>query len=187
MIRSNGRIDLTMNEDNLRQTIDATIDDVAPEGSIGETAELAQSAADAMRASIAAADQRARDAVRTAPNTNAGAAVLAADFHERLRAAGASMARSMQHLAMAGQLDTEPTPVSDAVMSRDLVDHPQHYTSHPSGIECIQVTEHAGFNVGNAIKYLWRTEWGEKGTDPVEDLRKAAWYIQREIDKLAKP
>lgn len=82
-----------------------------------------------------------------------------------------------------GQLDTEPTPVSDAVMRADVVNHPSHYTSHPSGIECIQVTEHAGFAVGNAIKYLWRSEWGEKGTDPVEDLRKAAWYIQREIDR----
>jgi hypothetical protein len=75
-----------------------------------------------------------------------------------------------------------PTPVADA-LAADPVNHPDHYTSHPSGIECIEVTEHAGFNIGNAIKYLWRTEWGEKG-DPVENLRKAAWYIQREIDKL---
>lgn len=82
-----------------------------------------------------------------------------------------------------GQLDDEPTPISDAVMHADVVNHPSHYTSHPSGIECIQVTEHASFNVGNAVKYLWRSEWGEKGTDPVEDLRKAAWYLQREIDR----
>lgn len=62
----------------------------------------------------------------------------------------------------------------------DLVNHPPHYTSHPSGIECIQITEHMGFNIGNAIKYLWRAD--EKGA-PLDDLRKAAWYVQREIER----
>lgn len=61
------------------------------------------------------------------------------------------------------------------------VDHPVHYTSHPSGVECITVTEAFNFNVGNAIKYLWRA--GLKN-DAVEDLRKAAWYIEREIKRL---
>lgn len=60
----------------------------------------------------------------------------------------------------------------------DSVDHPAHYTSHPSGIECIQVTEHMGFNLGNAVKYVWRADL--KG-DAIEDLRKARWYIDREI------
>ena len=60
----------------------------------------------------------------------------------------------------------------------DPVNHPRHYNSHPSGIECIQVTEHMGFNLGNALKYIWRADL--KG-DAVEDLKKAAWYIQREI------
>lgn len=63
----------------------------------------------------------------------------------------------------------------------DAVNHPQHYTSHPSGVECIQVTEHMGFCVGNAIKYLWRA--GLKGST-VEDLKKARWYIDREIARL---
>jgi hypothetical protein len=62
----------------------------------------------------------------------------------------------------------------------DNVNHPKHYTSHPSGVECIQVTEHMGFNLGNAMKYLWRAD--EKGA-PIEDLEKAVWYIQREISK----
>lgn len=62
----------------------------------------------------------------------------------------------------------------------DLINHPPHYTSHPSGIECIEVTEHFGFCVGNAIKYLWRA--GLKG-DALEDLEKAAFYVQREIDR----
>lgn len=60
----------------------------------------------------------------------------------------------------------------------DLVNHPAHYTEHPSGIECIQVTEHMGFCIGNAIKYLWRADL--KG-NAIQDLEKAAWYIQREI------
>ena len=60
----------------------------------------------------------------------------------------------------------------------DEINHPKHYTSHPSGIECIEVVEHLGFCVGNAIKYLWRA--GLKG-DALEDLKKARWYIDREI------
>lgn len=60
----------------------------------------------------------------------------------------------------------------------DLVNHPPHYTAHPSGVECIAITEHMGFNLGNAIKYLWRAD--EKGA-PLDDLRKARWYVDREI------
>lgn len=60
----------------------------------------------------------------------------------------------------------------------DLINHPPHYTSHPSGVECITITEHMGFNLGNAIKYIWRAD--EKG-NALDDLRKAEWYIQREI------
>lgn len=65
----------------------------------------------------------------------------------------------------------------------DAVDHPKHYTSHPSGVECIQVTEHMGFNLGNAIKYIWRADLKNNS---IEDLRKAAWYVQREIAKREK-
>jgi hypothetical protein len=63
----------------------------------------------------------------------------------------------------------------------DNVNHPKHYTNHPSGVECIEVTEHMNFCVGNAIKYLWRA--GLKG-EQVEDLRKARWYIDREIARI---
>lgn len=67
----------------------------------------------------------------------------------------------------------------------DPVHHPSHYTSHPSGVECITVTEHMNFNVGNAVKYLWRA--GLKGrVGELEDLRKAAWYVEREIARLGK-
>lgn len=61
----------------------------------------------------------------------------------------------------------------------DPINHPVHYTSHPSGIECIQITQHMGFCLGNAIKYIWRSE--ERPDDRVQDLKKAIWYIQREI------
>ena len=62
----------------------------------------------------------------------------------------------------------------------DMVNSPQHYRNHPSGIECIQVTEHMSFNLGNAVKYIWRAD--EKGKT-LEDLKKAAWYIEREIKR----
>lgn len=62
----------------------------------------------------------------------------------------------------------------------DLVNHPPHYTSHPSGIECIEITEHLDFCIGNAIKYLWRA--GLKGEAKVEDMKKAIWYINRKIE-----
>lgn len=66
-------------------------------------------------------------------------------------------------------------------MSRhDEVDHPQHYTNHPSGVECIEIAEHFTFCVGNAVKYLWRA--GLKG-DEITDLHKARWYIEREITR----
>ena len=66
---------------------------------------------------------------------------------------------------------------------QDPVNHPKHYTEHPSGIECIQITEHMGFNLGNALKYIWRCDLK---LDAVEDLRKARWYIEREIAKRTK-
>ena len=63
----------------------------------------------------------------------------------------------------------------------DLVNHPPHYTSHPSGIEAIQVTRHMNFNLGNAMKYIWRA--GQKG-DAIQDLEKAMFYIADEIRRL---
>lgn len=65
----------------------------------------------------------------------------------------------------------------------DMVNHPQHYTSDPSGIECIQVVRHRNYNIGNAIKYLWRA--GLKNEEKhIEDLKKAIFYIQDEIKRL---
>jgi hypothetical protein len=65
----------------------------------------------------------------------------------------------------------------------DQVNHPTHYTTDPSGVECIQITRHRNFNIGNAFKYLWRA--GLKNEDThIEDLKKAIFYIQDEINKL---
>ena len=63
----------------------------------------------------------------------------------------------------------------------DPVNHPSHYTSHPSGVECIEVTRWMNSNLGNVMKYVWRA--GKKG-DALEDLRKARFYLQDEINRL---
>ena len=63
-------------------------------------------------------------------------------------------------------------------MSSDPI-NPSHYKQSPSGVECITITEHMGFNVGNAMKYLWRADH----KNGIEDLRKAAWYVNREIER----
>lgn len=61
----------------------------------------------------------------------------------------------------------------------NTINHPNHYTEHKSGIECIDVVEHMQFNLGNAIKYIWRHE----KKNGVEDLKKAIWYLEREINR----
>ena len=76
-----------------------------------------------------------------------------------------------------------PRCFPDARVNHDPVNRPKHYTNHPSGIECIQITEHMGFNLGNAIKYIWRADLKH---DAIEDLKKAVWYVQREITKREK-
>ncbi len=71
----------------------------------------------------------------------------------------------------------------------DPVNHPTHYTSDPSGIECIEITEHRNFTIGSAIKYLWRAGLKEDSAQDllekqIEDLDKAIWYIDREKRRL---
>ena len=65
----------------------------------------------------------------------------------------------------------------------EIIERPKHYTEHPSGIECITITEHMPFCLGNVIKYVWRA--GLKG-DRLEDLKKARWYLEREINRLER-
>jgi hypothetical protein len=66
---------------------------------------------------------------------------------------------------------------------QDMVNHPKHYTSDPSGVECIEITRHRNFNVGNAFKYLWRAGLKDDRRT-VEDLKKAIFYISDEINRL---
>lgn len=74
----------------------------------------------------------------------------------------------------------------------DAVNHPKHYTSHPSGVECIEITRHYTFDIGNAIKYLWRAglkkEQGLSDVEKeIEDCKKAIWYINDHIKHLKNP
>lgn len=76
-------------------------------------------------------------------------------------------------------------------MTNDNVNHPSHYTSHPSGVECIEIAKHYDFCVGNAIKYLWRAglkheEGMNDRAKEIEDLKKAVWYINKKIEMLEK-
>jgi len=65
----------------------------------------------------------------------------------------------------------------------DQVNNPKHYTSHPSGIECLEITRHMGFNLGNVMKYIWRADLKGK---TIEDLEKAAFYLRDEIELRKK-
>lgn len=65
----------------------------------------------------------------------------------------------------------------------ETVDSPSHYTWLPNGIEVIDLTEHLNFCRGNAVKYLCRAGLKNPATE-LEDLRKALWYVQREIDRV---
>ena len=66
----------------------------------------------------------------------------------------------------------------------ETVNHPPHYNGHPSGVECIEIAEYMGFNIGNAFKYLWRGGL-KKTTSAVEDYRKALWYLRRADEQRA--
>jgi len=65
----------------------------------------------------------------------------------------------------------------------DMVNHPPHYTSDPSGVEAITVLRHRNYNIGNAMKYLWRAGLKSQDTE-IQDLRKAIFYITDEINRL---
>ena len=75
----------------------------------------------------------------------------------------------------------QPAPAAE--QAQDMVNHPPHYNGHPSGVECIQVTERLPFNLGNAFKYVFR----HKAKNGREDLQKAHWYLKREIEREHRP
>jgi len=88
-------------------------------------------------------------------------------------------------------VDTVEKMLSDTLefnkaQDNDAVNHPSHYTQHPSGVECIQITEHMNFNCGNAFKYIWRADL-KHDDGGLQDLQKAEYYIKREISlRLSK-
>lgn len=68
----------------------------------------------------------------------------------------------------------------------DFVNSPKHYTSHPAGIEAIDVLRHStDYDLGQAMKYLWRVMWGGKW-DRVEDVEKAVWYLNDWLSRHRK-
>lgn len=81
-------------------------------------------------------------------------------------------------------VDESVAPVAEVEQTQnDNVNHPLHYTF--GGVEVIDAIEawELGFHLGNAVKYIARA--GRKG-DKLEDLRKARWYLEREIARLSK-
>lgn len=69
---------------------------------------------------------------------------------------------------------------TDQKVFDEVSNHPTRYNAHPSGVECIDIVEHMPFNVGSAVKYLWRLGLKENEND-INDLKKALWYVEREI------
>lgn len=83
------------------------------------------------------------------------------------------------------QLEEEEEIFNSVVenFKKESVNNPPHYNKHASGIECIEVTRHMSFNLGNAIKYIWRADLKNHA---IEDLKKAIWYLQDEIKHREK-
>mgnify|MGYP003345731868 CR=1 FL=1 len=69
--------------------------------------------------------------------------------------------------------------------NKEQVNHPGHYGGSENVYEAIKVIEawELGFHLGNTVKYISRA--GKKETDKeLQDLKKAAWYLQRHIENL---
>lgn len=65
--------------------------------------------------------------------------------------------------------------------------NPDHYRNFSNNTEVIDIAENLSYNAGNAVKYLaraTRTDGQTKHENPLTDLRKAKWYVEREIDRL---
>lgn len=77
------------------------------------------------------------------------------------------------------------TPSGSTMAKYEFVDHPGHYNEHPSGVECIDVIEYMTWNIGTAIKHLWRAGL-KPGATTEQDLQKAIWYINRELKRIKR-
>lgn len=107
------------------------------------------------------------------PNCEKGLILKNPDGSQNCESCGLWWGSEKEFVAKEQQLSPLP--------AEDMVNHPPHYKSHPSGIECIEITRHMNFNVGNAVKYLWRFD---KKENAIQDLKKAIWYLQDEITRL---
>lgn len=76
------------------------------------------------------------------------------------------------------------TPIDWHERDRERVTHPAHYTNHPGGVECIEVTEHMSFCLGNAVRCIWLA--GLEGDNAEGYLTKAIWYLVREISRISE-
>ena len=97
-----------------------------------------------------------------------------ADYLESL--ANGTAETALEPAVVKQSFTTGPDQFGEAA---DMVNHPPHYNGHPSGVECIQVTERLPFNLGNAFKYVFR----HKAKNGREDLEKASWYLNRELER----
>lgn len=107
---------------------------------------------------------------------------MSGEIHEALRKWEGSLRKNS---CLSGPAAMEDGTV---IEPRDDVNHPAHYAANGpkcphcgNNIECITITENMGFCIGNTVKYIWRRK--EKGA-PLKDLKKARWYLDREISKL---
>lgn len=102
---------------------------------------------------------------------------------KELRCLSGEPQAAVQETASQPLLAEERVSTTGKGFDGEKVDHPIHYNLHPSGVECIDVIEHMSFNVGNAIKYLWRADYK---ADAQEDICKAIWYLERELERRKK-
>jgi len=114
--------------------------------------------------------------------TKAGRNNRPAYFYMIKKLKRSKLVQNFEEIKLEGRLLQDVFPDSEEANQPDPVNNPEHYTQHPSGIECITITEHMIFNLGNAIKYIWRSEY--KG-NKIEDLKKAIFYLNREIKRCS--
>lgn len=103
---------------------------------------------------------------------------------------GNSNLREKYYQIAEGSYKGEPILLQDCKIvggSKETVNHPAHYGGENNPYEAIKVIEawELGFNLGNTIKYISRA--GKKDASiVVNDLEKASWYLNREIEKIKK-
>lgn len=82
--------------------------------------------------------------------------------------------------------DVENSLSQEENKTEDIINHPSHYTSHPSGIECLEITRKLPFSLGNAIKYLWRAGLKGGAEKRIEDWKKAEFYLQDHQNNIGR-